>query len=139
MNYYLGEDLYMIVKAVDFEKNFMRFIKKKGFKTLSSQIKELSDKLNRGEFEGDKITHRDEPTPYDVYKLRLPIPDIKVGKSNGYRVIYMVVTETKIVVLLIIYYKKEQPAVSETYIKGLIDGYFLNSMAEEDEDEIEEF
>jgi len=125
-------DVYEVKPDIDFEKNFMRLIKKKRFKTLSSQIKELSDKLKRGEFEGDKITHKNEPASYDVYKLRLPNPDANVGKSDGYRVIYMVVTEAKIVVLLMIYYKKEQPTVSDTYINGLIDGYFLHLLPEEE-------
>jgi len=125
-------EVYEVKTDIDFDKNFMRFIKKKKFKLLSSQIKDLSVKLKRGEFEGDKITHNDEPTPYDVYKIRLPVPDINVGKSDGYRVIYMVVAESKIIVLLIIYYKKEQPTVSDVYIRGLIDGYFLNSLPEEE-------
>ena len=81
---------------------------------------------------GDRITHRDEPTPYDVYKLRLPNPDANVGKSDGYRVIYMVVTENKVVVFLTMYYKKEDAAVSDNYINGLIDGYFLNLLPEEE-------
>ena len=43
----------------------------------------------------------------------------------------MVVTENKIIVLLTIYYKKEDATVSEVYINGLIDGYFLKSSPEE--------
>ena len=124
-------EVYEVKPGADFEKNFMRFVKKKRFKTLPSQIKELSDKLKRGEFEGDKITHRDEPAQYDIYKLRLPNPDTGVGKSNGYRIIYMAVTETKIVVFLTIYYKKEDSTVSDVYINGLIDGYFLSLLPEE--------
>jgi len=125
-------EVFEIERHVDFIKNVKRFVVKKKFLHLPEQIKELSEKLKRGEFEGEKITHRDSPTPYDIYKLRLPNPDTNVGKSNGYRVIYMVVTETKIVVFLTIYYKKEEAAVSDTYVSGLIDGYFINSLPEED-------
>jgi len=125
-------DVFEIKQTDDFDKNFMTFLKKKRFKTLPAQIKELSNKLKQGDFEGDKITHRDSPVLYDLYKLRLPNPDTGVGKSNGYRVIYMVVIEQKIVVLLIIYYKKEDATVSDIYINGLIDGYFLNSSPEEE-------
>ena len=124
-------EVYEITEQSDFEKNAKRFVKKKKFFSLIGQIEDLRNKAKNGEFEGDKITHRDEPTPYDVYKLRLPIPDISVGKSDGYRVIYMVVTEVKTVVFLTIYYKKEQTIVSDTYITGLIDGYFLHSLKEE--------
>ena len=125
-------EIYEIEQEIDFEKNFFRFLKKKQFRSLPDQIKDLKEKLQRGEFEGDKISHKDYPTPHDVYKLRLPNPDTGVGKSNGYRVIYLVRTENKIVVLLTMYYKKEQATVSDTYIAGLIDGYFLNSLEEEE-------
>ena len=125
-------EIYEIERRPDFEKNVENFIKKKRFKTLPKQIRELSEKLKQGEFEGDKLTHKDFPTPHDVYKLRLPNPDTNVGKSNGYRVIYMVVTEYKIVVFLTIYYKKEQETISDSYISALTDGYFLAHMPEED-------
>ena len=46
--------------------------------------------------------------------------------------IYMVVTEKKLVILLTIYYKKEEETVSDVYVYGLIDGYFLNSLPEEE-------
>ncbi|MCL2485908.1 MAG: type II toxin-antitoxin system RelE/ParE family toxin [Endomicrobia bacterium] len=124
-------EVYEVQYLNDFDKSFERLSKKKKFKILPKQINELINDLEQGKFEGDKITHTDEPTPYDVYKIRLPNLDTSVGKSNGYRVIYMVVTESKIVVFLTIYYKKEQPTVSDVYIKGLIDGYFLNSLPEE--------
>ena len=106
-------------------------VRKKRFLSLPAQIKDLTEKFSRGEFEGDRITHSDFPTPHDVYKLRLPNPDAGVGKSNGYRVIYTVVTEFKLVVFLTIYYKKEDEAVSDAYVNGLIDGYFLHSLPEE--------
>ena len=125
-------ELYQVDIEEDFQKEVRRFVKKKNFRTLTNQIEELIIKVKNGEFEGDKIIISDYPTPHDIYKLRLPVPDIKVGKSNGYRIIYMVVTEYKIVVFLIIYYKKEQPTVSDTYIHGLIDGYFINSSPEEE-------
>jgi mRNA-degrading endonuclease RelE of RelBE toxin-antitoxin system len=124
-------ELYEIELLDDFKSEARRLTKKKNFKTLPDQIDELIDKIERGEFEGDKITHRNSPTPYDVYKLRLPNLDTGAGKSNGYRIIYMVVTEVKVVVFVTIYYKKEQANVSDKYITGLIDGYFLNSMPEE--------
>ena len=44
--------------------------------------------------------------------------------------------EERSIALLSIYYKKEQEDASETYIRGLIDGYFMNIIPiplEEDE------
>ena len=124
-------ETFEIKRDTDFTKQVDRFLLKKKFRRLPKQIQELYEKFKRGEFEGDKMTHRDVPTPHDVYKLRLP-PDTGAGKSNGYRLIYMVVTEFKIVIFLTIYYKKEEEVVSDTYINGLVDGYFLNLLQEEE-------
>ena len=123
---------FEIDETEDFRNNVKRLTKKKKFLSLPMQIKELNANFERGEFEGDKLTHSEFPTPHDVYKLRLPNPDTGVGKSNGYRVIYMVVTENKIVVFLTIYYKKEDEDIADIYLYGLIDGYFLHSLPEED-------
>ena len=128
----MNVEAFEIRQDSDFTKNVERFLIKKKFQHLPKQIQELTDKFRRGEFEGDKITHNDLPPPYDVYKLRLPNPDTNVGKSNGYRVIYMVITEKKIVVFLTIYYKKEDATVPDKYIDGLIDGYLLNLLPEEE-------
>lgn len=101
----MNDNIFEVEYLSEFDKKTAKFVRKKKFKTLPYQIEELVKQAERGEFEGDKLTHRDFPTPHDVYKLRLPNPDTNVGKSNGYRIIYMVLTETKIVVLLTIYYK----------------------------------
>jgi len=125
-------ELYQVDVEEGFQKEVRRFTRKKKFKTLPDQIEGLINQVINGEFEGKKLTHSDFPTPHDVYKLRLPNPDTNVGKSDGYRVIYMVLTETKIVVFLMIYYKKEQEAVSDSYMAALIDGYFLHVLNEDD-------
>ena len=129
-------NVYEVNPLDDFDKEVGRLTRKKKFFTLPKQIKELTIKAAKGEFEGTLIKHSDNPTPYDVYKLRLPNPDADAGKSDGYRVIYMVVTQDKIVVLLTIYYKKETESVSDTYISGLIDGYWLNDSNDDEEIEI---
>jgi mRNA-degrading endonuclease RelE of RelBE toxin-antitoxin system len=115
-------EYYEIVYDGDFENNFNRLLKKKNFRSLPDQIEQLANALRQGTFAGDVILHYDEPTPIDVYKLRLPNPDANAGKSNGYRVIYAVVTVTKIVIILTMYYKKEQESITDTYIHGLLDG-----------------
>ena len=128
----MEREAFKIKYEQDFLNEVERLAVKKKFKKLPDQISRLVDEFEQGKFSGDKITHDDFPLSHDVYKLHLPNPDTGAGKSNGYRVVYMVIAETKIVLLLIIYYKKEQPTVSDTYIKGLIDGYFLHSAPEED-------
>ena len=109
----------------EFENDIERFIKKKNFRKLPKQIAELVEKLKVGELDGDKIKSVEKPVKYDVYKLRLPNKDTNEGKSNGYRVIYMAMTDKKVVLLLTIYYKKEQVDVSENFVRALIGGYFL--------------
>jgi len=129
---------YEIEKIAEFKKAVERFENKKRFKKLPDQVIELVEQVSKGEFAGSHTKHSDTPTPYDVYKLRLPNPDANASKRDGYRVYYMVVTETKIVVFLVIYYKKETPTVSDTYINGLIDGYFLASSDNENDANDEE-
>ena len=124
---------YYVTEQPNFKKGVRRLTKKKRFTSLPEQIEELEQTLERGEFPGTLTKHVDEPVSYDVYKLRLPNPDANVGKSNGYRIYYIVVTETKIIVLLAIYYKKEDESVADTYIDGLISGYFLDALPYDDE------
>jgi len=125
-------DFFEVRELDDFDKRFSRLTKKKRFFSLPGQVRELYHAFQRGEFEGERIRHIDKPLACDVYKLRLPNPDANAGKSNGYRVIYLVITEARIVVFLTIYYKKEQADVPDSYISGLIDGCFLDLLPEEE-------
>ena len=125
-------ECYEIELHHDFDKQVRRLAHKKKFYSLPSQVDDLIEKFEKGDFEGILISHSDTPANYDVYKLRMPNPDAKAGKADGYRVIYLVVTDEKIVVLLTIYYKKEQADITDTYIKWLIDGYFLGALPYDD-------
>ena len=126
-------EFYQVEPFDEFEKQVKRLTKKKRFYTLPAQVEELRDKLLRGDFDEPPIFRLEDPAPVDVYKVRLPNPDANVGKSGGYRVVYMVVTERRIVVLLCVYYKKEQEDVTDTYVMGLIDGYFLGALPYDDD------
>ena len=125
---------YEVDRVAEFDRQMKTFVKKKKFFSLPGQIEELIEKFEKGEFNGDRIAHCDSPISYDIYKVRLPNPDADAGKSGGYRVLYLVVTEAKIVVLLTIFYKKELPDVTDTYIQWLIDGYFLGSLPQDEDD-----
>ena len=126
-------DIFEVKETPDFGKRFERLTKKKRFFSLPAQIGELFDAFRKGEFQGERTKHIEAPVTYDVYKLRLPNPDTNAGKSNGYRVIYVVVTEARLVVFLTMYYKKEEADVSDQYIEGLIDGYVLDMLLENEE------
>ena len=125
-------DAFEIEYHAEFDKEMNRFIVKKKFKKLPGQIRELVSEFETGNFSGTLIMRKDSPIECEIYKVRLPNEDTNVGKSNGYRVIYFAASKEKLVVLLAIYYKKEKPSISESYITALIDGYFLNSLPEED-------
>jgi mRNA-degrading endonuclease RelE of RelBE toxin-antitoxin system len=109
----------------EFENNVEELVKKKKFRNLPKQVAELTEKLKAGELDGDKITSVEKPVKYDVYKLRLPNKDTNEGKSNGYRVVYMAMTDKREVLLLTVYYKKEKTNVSDNFVRGLIEGYLL--------------
>jgi mRNA-degrading endonuclease RelE of RelBE toxin-antitoxin system len=116
----------------DFDNQFNRLVQKKKFRKLPAQIADFITEIEKGEFSGDILTRSDDP-PYDVYKTRLPNKDTNEGKSNGYRVIYLARHDNRSVAFLLIYYKKEQETVAETYVKALIDGYFIEETKEEEE------
>ena len=126
---------YFVDSRPDFQREVKRLIRKKKFNTLQKQIDELMSDLERGQFNGTCLTVSDVPVPHKIYKLRLPNPDAGVGKSDGYRVVYVVITEHKIVVLLTIYYKKEQATITDHEIKLLLEGYLMSLLIEESDDE----
>jgi mRNA-degrading endonuclease RelE of RelBE toxin-antitoxin system len=121
-----------IVVGLIFDKDVERFVVKKKFRKLPAQIREVAEAFSRGELDGALLSHRTSPIAYDVYKTRLPNKDTNTGKSNGYRLIYIVKTEDKIVVLLTIYYKKEIENMSDHDVDMLIKGYFLRDAPETD-------
>ena len=116
---------YEIQAQPDFVNSVQRFVRKKHFRSLPKQIEDLALELQQGNFSGDRIIHSDAP-PYDVYKKRLPNPDVNVGQSNGYRVIYLAEHANRIIALLAIYYKKEDEELADTYIEWLIEGFFAS-------------
>jgi len=116
-------EIYEVVTDDEAEKNIERFVRKKKYYSLPSQIKKVISDCEKGVFSGDNILTYEEPTRIEVYKLRLPNPDTDAGKSNGYRVIYAIAVEHKLVVILSIYYKKELPNLPDNAIRGLINSF----------------
>ncbi|MCL2052862.1 MAG: type II toxin-antitoxin system RelE/ParE family toxin [Oscillospiraceae bacterium] len=122
----------------DFQKSADRLVEKKKFRKLPLQIAGLLSELEKGNFDGKIIIRSDNP-PYDVYKIRLPNNDTNEGKSNGYRVIYLAKHDDRTLAIFSIYYKKEQAKLADTYIRAMLDGYFLSVLpAESSDDEAED-
>lgn len=116
---------YEVMVMDDFKKSANHLYKKKKYKKLPDQIESLINELEKGSFSGDLLTRHSAPSPYEVYKKRLPNEDTKTGASGGYRVIYIVATQNRAVGLLEIYYKKEVETLPDNYIQGLVDGFLL--------------
>lgn len=89
-------------------------------------MESVIEKLEQGNFVGDKIPNLKIEANGHAYKVRAANTDMKVGKSNGYRIIYYVIMDNKVVYLLTIYSKKDDDKVlSNKEIVELIAKYCL--------------
>lgn len=132
-------EVYEVNVAIHAQSESDRLLKKKHFKSLPKQILDLIDEFEKGKFEGTSILTYEEPTRIDVYKLRLPNPDANAGKSNGYRVIYAVAIEYRLVVILSIYYKKEIDTLLDSEIRSMVNGFIAEFIPEtQDTDDAED-
>jgi mRNA-degrading endonuclease RelE of RelBE toxin-antitoxin system len=86
------------------------------YPAVLKQFENLLNQLKADERPGDKIPH----AGFDVYKLRLPNPSAKRGKSGGFRVIYYVQVVDR-VALLRIYSKTEQIDISPEEIRRIVE------------------
>jgi len=118
------KEIYTVKMTETFDKSAERLLTKKKFTKLPEQIEKVIQELRSGDFEGNILKKNINPA-YTVYKKRLPNLDTKAGKSNGYRLIYIVMHDFNVVGLLEIYYKKETETLSDAYIEGLIDWFIL--------------
>ena len=80
--------------------------------TIESLITDLENDMRPG----DKIPR----VGYDVYKVRLPNPSAGRGKRGGFRAIYYVQLQDRII-LLIIYSKTEQSDISPDEIRRVLE------------------
>lgn len=61
-----------------------------------------------------------------MIKVRIANTDTRMGKSNGYRMIYYAIKEDKSIYLLSIYYKKDEKKIlSNEEIINLVNEYCL--------------
>ena len=91
--------------AAEFEKEAQKL--KRKYPAVSSQIRQLVFRLIEGELPGVRVPK----SILQTYKVRLPNPSARRGKSGGFRVIYSV-SRADAVVLITIYSKTEQNDLS---------------------------
>jgi mRNA-degrading endonuclease RelE of RelBE toxin-antitoxin system len=96
---------------------FAKRIKKlrKRYPQIAQDTLPLIEQLKRGETPGDHL----QAKRYTLYKVRVPNRDARRGKSGGYRVVYYIQTQDR-VILLTIYTKSDQNDISLEEIEAII-------------------
>jgi mRNA-degrading endonuclease RelE of RelBE toxin-antitoxin system len=90
----------------------------KRYRSIRNDLQSLTEQLQAGETPGDQIAG----IQYQIFKVRLKNSNIQKGKSGGYRVIYYLKTDTKII-LATIYSKSDLSDVSNETIEAAIAQY----------------
>ena len=116
---------FEIIQTKRFEDDLRYYLKKKKFKHILEDVDDIVKELEKGNLLGDAIlglVFDDNET----VKVRIANTDTRVGKSNGYRMIYYVVKNDCEIYLLTIYYKKEDNKIpSNKEIEALVKEYCL--------------
>jgi mRNA-degrading endonuclease RelE of RelBE toxin-antitoxin system len=115
---------YEIVVTPRFEKDLEYYEKKRKFKHIEDDIDDEIQKIEEGTLVGEPIDDIHLENGKDVYKARAVNSDTRMGKSNGYRIIYYAIKNEKIAYLLTVYYKKDNNKIpSKKQISDLIKQY----------------
>ena len=119
--------MYIIIPTENFKKDIEYYESKKKFKHIDTDIGVVVKDLILGNFVGKEIPglHLNDRNN-KLIKVRIANTDTKMGKSNGYRMIYYAVKEDRSIYLLSIYYKKDNKRIlsNEDIIK-LVKKYCL--------------
>lgn len=117
--------IFEVIPTEQFEKDIEYYYKKKKFKHVVDDVAEVVAELEQGNLVGDPIPGLIFDNDVTI-KVRIANSDTKVGKSNGYRMIYYVVKSDSEIYLLTLYYKKEDNNIpSNDEIKDLVKEYCL--------------
>lgn len=104
----------------------------KRYRSIRTDLQLLIEQLQAGEIPGDRIAG----VKYQVFKVRLKNSNIQKGKSSGYRVIYYLKTEQKII-LTTIYSKSDLSDVSTEIIEDAIANYESEIQVTDNSDALE--
>lgn len=104
----------------------------KRYRSIRTDLQPLIEQLQAGEIPGDRIVG----VKYQVFKVRLKNSNIQKGKSGGYRAIYYLKTEQKII-LATIYSKSDLSDVSTEIIEEAIANYESEIQVTDDADAVE--
>jgi len=115
-----------IIPTRNFNDNVEFYLRKKKYKKIYSDIKTVTDELEKGNLVGDRLEGLNLPENTAVYKVRIANSSTNVGKNHGFRLIYYYVVIDEKIFLLTIYSKKDDIRVVsdkriEQYIKILLE------------------
>jgi mRNA-degrading endonuclease RelE of RelBE toxin-antitoxin system len=99
-----------------FKKDLRELAKR--YRSIRADLQSLIEQLQTGEIPGDQVAG----IQYKIFKVRLKNSNIQKGKSGGYRVIFYLKTDTKII-LATIYSKSDFSDVSNETIEAAITQY----------------
>ena len=121
-----------VVPTKKFTDDVKFYIRKRHYKKIRDDIKEVTDELTEGNLVGDRLEDLDIPEGTAAYKVRIANSSANVGKSGGFRLLYYVAIGDDIY-LLSIYSKKDDIRIlNDKQIEMLI----KNIMNDEKFDEI---
>lgn len=103
--------MFTIIPTKRFLQDVKYYVKRKRFVNIGQDISRIVKDLEEGNFIGDEISNLKMDSEGHTFKVRVANSDTKVGKSNGYRVIYYAIKDDREIYLLTIYYKKEDRKV----------------------------
>lgn len=103
--------MYKIIPTDRFNSDVKYYIKKKNYTKIGEDIRTITDELQNGNLVGDEISGLKVESDGHTYKVRVANSDMKVGESNGYRIIYYAIREDGEIYLLTIYSKKDDKRI----------------------------
>jgi mRNA-degrading endonuclease RelE of RelBE toxin-antitoxin system len=115
----MNNNLFSVRFAYEFENNLYKLSKK--YRNIRQDIEPIIQKLQKGNIVGDRLTGFG--LDIYIYKVRVKNSNIKKGKNAGYRLIYLLESETSIL-LLTIYSKSEQKDITINEINSILNECF---------------
>lgn len=119
--------MYKVIPTPKFNSDVEYYFKKRKYHNIGNDIKQITDELKKGNLVGDELSDLKIERNGHTYKVRAANTDARVGKSNGYRIIYYVIKDDKEIYLLTIYSKKDDNSIpSDKEIAKIVKDYVLN-------------
>ncbi|MEB3340855.1 type II toxin-antitoxin system RelE/ParE family toxin [Okeania sp.] len=109
-----------IIFSDEFEERLYRLSKK--YRHVRSDIQPIIEEIQTGNFLGDCFSGIGEEL--FIFKVRVQNSNIQIGESDGYRLIYQVESDTR-VLLLTIYSKTGLEDISSNEIRSILAEFYV--------------